>query len=336
MTLTNNRYDHGETNPICVPADDAATIEIGEMVYLDASGNVLPISDADAAGTALWSGSTADTQEYVAARFLGVSSQRWPGGHTADDDVSRVARSGVFSFSCASATFKVGDMVGPAKASGNVLETGKVVAVTAAERSIGRVYRAGTSITTVLVEIRSNVFEGSALGTPGYIGAVAGTGVAVTEAGNSVYHRTTFTLTDVEVTLADEAGVVAHGGLKIYDFPEGLINILGASANLTIEAGTGINADADGDFSIGTVTASNNATLATTEQNILPTTATPQLVASAGTAKGVSTAVSVIDGTSTAIDAYLNFLIDDADQDGGGVITCNGTITIAWVYMGDK
>lgn len=42
-----------------------------------------------------------------------------------------------------------------------------------------------------------------------------------------------------------------------------------------------------------------------------------------------------LDGTSAASDIYLNFLIDDADQDGGGTLLLNGSIAISWVNHGD-
>lgn len=95
--------------------------------------------------------------------------------------------------------------------------------------------------------------------------------------------------------------------------------------------------DFDGDFGVGTVTAGNNNALATTEQNIIPTTATAQAVAGATTALGINAAaIAPLDGTSTPVDIFLNFLIDDADQDGGGVLLVSGTLTIHWINLGDK
>lgn len=170
-------------------------------------------------------------------------------------------------------------------------------------------------------------------------GAAAGTGVAAQEQGNGVVHRTILTLTNVAVTLADNAGVVAYGGLKVYDFPAGSIMVLGAVADLDVtKSSAGVNADWDGDFGIGTVTASNNNSLSSTEQNILPTTATPQASAGATTANGLNTAAAFLDGTGTAADAYLNVLVDDADHDVTGTacnLIFNGTITLTWVNLGD-
>lgn len=163
-------------------------------------------------------------------------------------------------------------------------------------------------------------------------GAVAIEGVGV--------HRTTLRLTSKAIALADAAGVVAYAGLKIYDFPEGNIVILDAIANLTVgKSSAGVIDAWDGDFSVGTVTASNNATLSSTEQDIIPTTATPQAVAGDTTAKGrLATSPVVLDGTGGAKDAYLNFLVDDTDHDVTTTpanLVVSGDITIVWCTAGD-
>jgi len=170
-------------------------------------------------------------------------------------------------------------------------------------------------------------------------GAAAGTGVVAYEQGSGVVHKTILALTDVAVALTDNAGVVAYGGLKVYDFPQGAILVLGAVADLDLtKSSAGVNADWDGDFGLGTVTASNNNTLSSTEQDILPTTATPQAVAGVTTANGQNTAVAFLDGTATAKDCFLNVLVDDTDHNVAGTacnLIFNGTITLHWVNMGD-
>lgn len=167
---------------------------------------------------------------------------------------------------------------------------------------------------------------------------ISSTYAATKEMGIGFIQRTRITLSSFSITMTDEAGVVAYGGAKIYDMPVGNIKILGATADLTVtKSGAGINNDFDGDFAIGTVTASNNASLSLTEQNVIPTTATPQASSGATTAKGINIAdIAPLDGTSTAIDLFLNFLIDDADQDGGGALLVSGTILITWINLGDK
>lgn len=151
-----------------------------------------------------------------------------------------------------------------------------------------------------------------------------------------------FTFADMEVTMADEAGVVAYGGQKLVDLPAGYVYFQGASMDLDLTlSAAGIDADWNGDIAVGTVTASNNATLATTEQNIIPTTATPQAVASATTGDAVSTATehAIVDGSSTAVDIYLNILVDDVDHDVTTTptnIIVNGTLTIIYLDLGDN
>lgn len=171
------------------------------------------------------------------------------------------------------------------------------------------------------------------------------TGMVTEEGGAHGFRQTTFRFTAAPFALVDEAGVVAYVGKKIYDFPAGNILIFGATADLTVgKSSAGVNADWDGDFSLGTVTASNNATLSSTEQNIIPTTPTPQATgtgnAATTTAKGINTAaIAPLDGTATAIDLYLNLLVDDADHDVTGT-ACNllltGTVTVTWCNLGDK
>lgn len=176
---------------------------------------------------------------------------------------------------------------------------------------------------------------------PGNVGSTAVATATAYEIA-SVVRQALITFTATPIVLADEAGVVAYGGLKIYDFPQGAIQILGAVADLDVtKSSVGVSATWDGDFGIGTVTAGNNNALATTEQNILPTTSTPQAVDGVTTANGQSTITEaglVIDGTATAADAYLNFLVDDADHDVTGT-ACNllvtGTVKITYILLGD-
>ena len=176
---------------------------------------------------------------------------------------------------------------------------------------------------------------------PGSSGAAAGTGVTAHEVASAA-RQVEIVLEDVEIEMVDEAGVVAFGGLKIYDLPQGQILFLGAVADLAMtKSSAGVTATWDGDFGLGTVTASNNGTLATTEQNFIPTTATPQAVAGVTTAKGASTsteAAKVLDG-STALDVFLNFLVDDADHDVTTTpcnLIANGTIKFSYMLLGDN
>lgn len=169
-------------------------------------------------------------------------------------------------------------------------------------------------------------------------GAPAGTGVSsVTKEG---MNKTVLTLTNVAIALADNAGVVAYGSSKIFDFPEGLIQIFGATADLAVtKSSAGVIATFDGDFGLGSAAANNGAALATTEQDVIPTTPTPQAVAGVTTAKGLSVAGLLLDGSATPADLFLNVLVDDADHDVTTTpcnLIFNGTITVMWANYGDK
>lgn len=173
-------------------------------------------------------------------------------------------------------------------------------------------------------------------------GAKAGETVSAAEAGDEVLHRTTLTLTSTPVTMVDEPGVIAFGSVKIYDFPKGAIQILGAVVDLNVtKSGNGINADFDGDCALGTTVATNaNNALAGTEADILASFATNQAVngVAAVEGQGCSLVAASLNGTATAKDMYLNFLIDDADHNIGTTaasLLASGTITIHWINLGD-
>lgn len=174
------------------------------------------------------------------------------------------------------------------------------------------------------------------------VGAVSGTGVTVEERGFGYHKTTVLTLTDVDVALTDEAGVVAYGGLKIYDFPAGYIYTQSALTDLAItKSSAGVDDTWNGDIGLGTVTADNDASLASTEQDIIPSTATPAATAGATTGDAVSTASehAILDGTGTAKELYVNLLVDEADHDVGSTacnLILNGTIVVNWIFMGDN
>lgn len=172
-------------------------------------------------------------------------------------------------------------------------------------------------------------------------GASAGSDVTVVEYGAQMLHKTVFTLDEQAVALTDNTGTIAYGGLKVYDFPEGAVMVVGVTSDLDLtKSSDGVNDDWDGDFGLGTVTATDDASLTTTEDDILPSTATPQATSGATTANGQSTAAEnvVFDGTDTAKDMFLNFLVDDSDHDVDST-ACNliadGTITLYWINLGD-
>ena len=175
----------------------------------------------------------------------------------------------------------------------------------------------------------------------GNVGAAAGTGVVAVETGYGDYKTTVLTLTNTPIVLVDNAGVVAHGGLKVYDFPLGLVYVQACVLNAaTTLSAAGVDATWEGDVGVGTVVADTGNTLASTEQNIIPTTEIAAAVASVGICDCVSTASEhvIFDGTGGAIDVYINMLVDDANHDVTSTptnIILNGTMRLNWIYMGD-
>lgn len=152
-------------------------------------------------------------------------------------------------------------------------------------------------------------------------------------------HKTVLTLAATPITIADDQGVAQYGGVKIYDFPTGALNILGASLDLSITMGvTGtIVTTWDGGVSLGSATASTGASLTSTEADILAEKTVAAATAKVATVKGVSLAAAVtpfVDGTTTALDCFLNLFITDSASHTAGTGTITGTVALLWSYLG--
>lgn len=165
-------------------------------------------------------------------------------------------------------------------------------------------------------------------------GAAAGAGAVAANTPGDGLTKTVVTLKDFTIPLVDNAGVGAHGGLKFYDFPAGVISIENANSALAItKSSAGVNATWNGDFGVGSVVAAVDATLTGTEQNIIPSTSTPAGVAGVSSANGDMTTPLRAGSLAAALDAYLNVLVDDANQDVTTTpcnLIFNGTITLWW------
>jgi hypothetical protein len=148
-----SQYLYGTINPVVAPVLTAQAVAVGDIVGLS-SGNVVRASDET------WDTNLATTQTAFVTRFLGVSGQQKDATvarvfGNSSDNLIRIDCSGIFEFDCASATFAIGDLVGCAKQTGNLLEAQKVVAVASEALAIGRVVEAGASITRVKIQLLS-------------------------------------------------------------------------------------------------------------------------------------------------------------------------------------
>lgn len=167
----------------------------------------------------------------------------------------------------------------------------------------------------------------------------AATGVVAYEiGGDGVQRQTLFIFKEAPVTVANTTGA-SFGSLKFYTCPLGRIAIDGCTAKFdTITFGSTIASGGSGDYSIGS-TATSDATLSGTEVNILPSSAMvdPFTVRTGSSAAGTAlAAVTQLDGTSTAVDFYLNVIIDDADVSDGGSDTAafSGALLVTWKNLG--
>lgn len=115
-------------------------------------------------------------------------------------------------------------------------------------------------------------------GTPGTFGYTKK--LVVREYGNNAVHKTVIDFLGVPTVLTNNAGVALYGGIgigtttPIYTFPKGNIQIIGAEIDGYFVTGLNVtNMAFTGVCSLGTVTAGNDATLTSTEANILPSAA---------------------------------------------------------------
>lgn len=147
-------HQYGDGEPVVTIAVPTATvIEVNDLIATNSSTEV-PYPASDQA----WDTDLATTQTAFATRFLGVAAKYSRNG---DIDPIVVNTNGVFEFECAAAQFKLGDLVGPAKQSGNALERRKVVAVGSEALAIGRVAKRspGANVTKVLVQLMTEVMK---------------------------------------------------------------------------------------------------------------------------------------------------------------------------------
>lgn len=169
------------------------------------------------------------------------------------------------------------------------------------------------------------------------IGAPNGTGVTVSEK-RGIVHETIINLAALRIAVADSGGANGgFGGAKIYDMPAGNIVLLGAITNLTniARVSTGIGATATVKHSVGTAVEGTNDTLDAAQASIVPST-NAVLAAGVGAAGGESTAVLVTNGTSTAMDIYLNIGVADADISASDNVDVSGTVILFWINAGDN
>jgi hypothetical protein len=171
-------------------------------------------------------------------------------------------------------------------------------------------------------------------------GAVAVATAAVTGEKLGVVRQTTIVLTALPVTVRDTQ---QGGGIKFFDFAAGRILFLGAVAKDIVITTTStilstLNGGVTGNFGVGSTTQAS-ATLATTEQDVIPTTnfasSTVINVAPAAVDSALATSFQ-LDGTAAAVDLYFNIGVAGAsDIDADATVIVSGTLIITWIDLGN-
>ena len=165
-------------------------------------------------------------------------------------------------------------------------------------------------------------------------GAVNGTTVTAVQLAPQIY-QTTLTLDDTPASITYVGPATnSVGGVKVYDFPEGRILVLGVTVdNMTVTPvdGAGFGVTDGGDFSLGTALATGT-NLASTGADLCPSTSIDAVTNITDSALASS---AQFDGTATAKDVYVNFLVDADDITNSAALTFDATVTITWLKLGD-
>lgn len=170
--------------------------------------------------------------------------------------------------------------------------------------------------------------------------AVQGT-CEVKHYGSGPYVKSVFTLLSMPVTVTSVTTGNGVGGTQFFDFPEGYIRHLGTTASLSIavtDTDDYTDGTPEGDVGIGTVAPANADALGTDATDDDFGTATAFTLSShAGSVSIPPEAAANFDGTSTAVNLFLNALVDaaDIDDDATDDMLFSGTITVHWLNLGD-
>jgi len=174
--------------------------------------------------------------------------------------------------------------------------------------------------------------------TVGAAPSVAGLTVDVNRQGNIA--TLTFNLAAVSVPVTDAAGSGSSGSLKIFDFANFAIQPLASRMDFTAftegAALTGAAGDAAFVMGLGSVAANAaDGALTGTEVDFAAVTATITLGSTTLPYSKLAGQGTAIDGTSTAVDLYLNWSGSAATIDANSTISVTGTITVILALLGD-
>lgn len=197
-------------------------------------------------------------------------------------------------------------------------------------------FTAGTAIVT-LTDMSDGIVAPLEAGLP------SGVNIVATEKGDGVVNKTILKLASVPLSVVSVTTGNGVGGAKVYDFPEGRILMLGCMADLTLAIAAADQADytdatPEGDVAIGSVAPADADGLGTDATDDDMATSVAFTMAAYTASSQVPSEPSLqFDGTSTALDMYVNALVDaaDIDDDTTTTVLVSGIIECTWINLGN-
>lgn len=123
------------------PVDSTTVVTKGDMMFLDTD-------DVKPAGSYTWDTDIATTRASFNNVYVGVAAEGRASGDSATTIAIDVNPESVWEYDQAADAVLTGGLIGPAKASGNALESQKVQEVASAAHAIGRCHLGVTSSAT--------------------------------------------------------------------------------------------------------------------------------------------------------------------------------------------
>ena len=174
------------------------------------------------------------------------------------------------------------------------------------------------------------------------IGAKNGSSITEEVTDSGCFRKVKITCVATPLVLTDDPDVAVYGGVKVYDFPEGLLLFLGGVIDGAITA-VDVLATFDGDVALGSATATTGSTLTGTEDDLLQSTALTQAIAKVANCDAITIGTALtesgarwMDGTTTAKDLFLNFVIDEDAANATSTGEFTGTIEFIYTILGDN
>lgn len=175
----------------------------------------------------------------------------------------------------------------------------------------------------------------------GAVNAPASGTVSVVIARTGPVVQLDFTLTAARISVTDAGASGSYGSLKLFDFVQAGISFLGARQNYTAFAEGAALTTAAGDavFEIGVgttaIAAAADGTLGNGVNENVGQAVSVTDSGGTGTGTAFDYSRAAIDGTTTALDLYLNWSGTAATIDANSTIDVTGTITVICALLGD-